>query len=707
MRERLRQMQRALSKLSAVQVLLLILLTLAAGFLAQSNLDHRVHKNTALLTLGVAAVLYALLMRGVSIEAPRADRETPAKGIAPSIPVLAAMLGLSVLGCLDFGGDRFRLPGLLLWIGGLALVVSYLWLLSPARQKNHRQPWWRVRAISIPAHWVLLLAIVLVGLCLRFWLITEIPADLGGDLPNNYWDAMDILKGNYSIFFPAGLGREGMFFYLIALLSRLVGLSRETLHLTSAVVGTLTIIAFYALGREAFNRASGLLGAFLLAVNHWHLALSRSGFRVILMPLFTVLTLYTLLRALRRQQWIDFAWAGLALGASFYTYKSSPFLPLVTGVGLVFYFLGQRWRGFRRLLPGLVIMACVTVVVAMPIARAAIEKPNEYFAREANQFRAIKIETLADTLAYYRQGFLSFYWASVLGFNYVGDMESRWNIPFMRHMGFISGVLMVLGLAYALLRWRHGYNVFLLSCWFIMLLPPALSILRGEPPGSFRMSGTLPPAVLFAALPLDLIVQRLRQAAPRCTAGTEASEPATPEGCPAPGGLKIQLSVGTAARNISKVWYLDWAKLMLGVGVVAVALVLGQETRDTTRWYFHDFVQTLPDRANYSNAREVARVILRYGDLKSAYIRGWPGWFDGNAFSVCLRCQQPNCASFVDVIDPGQPPLSTLQGAALFLFHPDDQDTLNRLRQFLPHGVLVPRYYPDGDVAFYTYYAQQ
>ncbi len=706
MRQRLRQFREGLSRLSPAQVLLLTFLSLVMGFLAQSNLDQRVHQNVALLTLSAGAVLFAVVMWDVSTEV-QTGQEGQAEGARPMPYVLAILLGLSLLGCLDFGGNRFRLLGLGLWIGGLALALLYLWLLSPAGQQNRRVPWWRARGISVPAHWLLLLAIVLVGAWLRFRLLSEIPADMGGDLPNNYWDALDILKGKYLIFFPAGLGREGMFFYLIALLSRLVGLSRETIHLTSAVVGTVTIIAFYALGREAFNRPVGLLGAFLLAVNRWHVVLSRSGFRVVLMPLFTMLSLYALMRALRRRQLVDFAWAGLALGASFYTYKSSPFLPLAIGLGLILYFSAQRWRGFRSLLPGFVLMACVTFVVAVPLARAVIEKPNEYFAREMNQFKAIGIDSRADVLTYYRRGFLGFYWSSILGFNYVGDHHSRWNVPFARHMGFVSGVLMVLGLGYALLRWRHGYNGFLLACWSVMLLPTTLSMLPGEPPCNFRMSGTLPPAVLLSALPLALIVQRLRQAMLHRTAAVEASGSAPAERSPGTHGVEVSLSVSSPTRDISTAWYLNWAKVLLGIGVIAVALLLWQETKDTNRFYFHDYVQTLPDRANYSNAREVAREILYYGDLGSAYLKGWPGWLDGNALSVNLRCPQPGCFSVVQVIDPAQPPLSNLQGSALFLFHPDDQDTLNRLREFLPHGVLVPRYYPDGGVAFYTYYAEQ
>ena len=162
---------------------------------------------------------------------------------------------------------------------------------------------------------------------------------MGFDLASKFHDALSILRGNYNIFFPARLGREGLFFYSTALVGKLTGLSRSTLHLTSGLIGVVTIVAVYQLARELFGVGTGLVAAYLLAVNRWHIVLSRSGFRACTMPLFTAWSLYAFLRALRTRRPLDWGLAGVAIGAGAYSYRSFLFVPVALAAGLVLYLL--------------------------------------------------------------------------------------------------------------------------------------------------------------------------------------------------------------------------------------------------------------------------------------------------------------------------------------------------------------------------------
>jgi len=713
----LRRLRGKWTELSPALVPMAVGVCLALAYAAQRALDQREAKFATYVAYGVAAIAFALLMKNVATEA-RAGQTDAAERPSPALPVLAASLGLSLSGCLFFGDNRFRPLGLVLWIGGMLATLLYLWLLT-LRGSSERasRTWFAQGALRVPIHWPLLVAILLVGAWFRFWLLRQIPADMGWDLPYNYYDTLTILGGQRPIFFPANLGREGLFFYCLALCARAVGLSQWTLQLTSAILGTTTILALYGLGREAFSRRVGLAAAFLLAINRWHIVLSRSGFRVILMPLFTILALYTLVRALRRQRFLDYAWAGLALGIGFHTYKAFLFVPLAIAAGILAYLLANRRKMVRSLLPRFLLMGCMVLVAAAPLVRFALQYPEQYLARERRQ---LEVTRQPEESAGPSQ--LDYYWRGLLGFNYQGDTNARFNVPSERHMGFVSGMLMVLGLAHLVMRWRHGYNSLLLSTWFILVLPTTVTMVPTELPNVFRMSGTIGPALILAALPLWLVYDRIRAVMSHAILPAHPSHPTLlvvgnddqREEAPTPVGsiskrkrrLRLSLKAKSATRRFTWELPLHWTSAVLPIMVIAAMWLPLYELRETNRFYFTDYVAVLPDQANYSIAREMAREMVRYGDLGSAYVKVWPHWFDGNSLRVNLR-KDRSYNPEISALDPTQPPLATIQGSALFILHPNDREALDVLRSFFPHGVLISRRYPDGTVSFYSFYGEQ
>jgi 4-amino-4-deoxy-L-arabinose transferase-like glycosyltransferase len=673
---------------------------IGAGLAAQQRLDQRKALSPAALLLPAAALCFAWLMRRTPTERPDVEQGT-ATSPALSASTVATGLGLALVGCLDFAGNRFRPLGLVLWIGGLLCVMLYVWLLSEGdiilRRVRH---WWRSPTIRIRPAWLALAAIVLIGAWFRLRLLHEIPADLGPDLIYNYFDAWGILGGKFLVFFPESHGREGLFFYCIAAVARLFGLTQYTLLLSSALVGLASIAAMYWLGLEAFNVQVGLGAALLLAINRWHITLSRSGYRAIWMPLFTTLALWAVLRALHRRQPIQFAWAGVLLGLGFYTYKSSPFVPLAVAVGLLLYLLKAGWAEFRRWVPGLLLMASVALVVVAPMALYAVESPRSYFERELIVRRLQGEQQVPDP------GLPVYYWRNALAFNFMGDSTSRWNVPGARHMGLVSGVLMVFGLGWLLLRWRHGDNGMLAATWFVLILPGALGMLPRDLPNGLRLSGAMVPAVLLAALPLALLYQSASASVPHTEspAGEPTMEPGQHSQRTA---WTLSLDVHSAAKHLAWRWqprHVDaWPWLVSAL----LAAMLIQEAREANRFYFHDYVWSAPEYHNYSPSREVARAIEQYGDLQSVYVKTWPNWIDGSAVRVSLGLRDREWSPYFDVLAPDRPPLSSLQGPALFIVHTEDQAALDALHTFLPRGAAVPRYYPDGKVSFYCFYVEQ
>jgi 4-amino-4-deoxy-L-arabinose transferase-like glycosyltransferase len=189
--------------------------------------------------------------------------------------------------------------------------------------------------------------IVLIGATLRLWQIGALPPGLYRDEAFYGLDGLRVLSGQFSIYFAANNGREGLFMYLLAPAIALLGRTPEALRITSAIVGSLTILAIYFAGRNMFSHRIGVLSAAILAINFWHLAISRVAFRAITLPLMLCVLMALIFAALRtnqlRPRLIYSTLAGAAFGITFYTYTSAQFtLPLVA------LFAISLWIGLRR-----------------------------------------------------------------------------------------------------------------------------------------------------------------------------------------------------------------------------------------------------------------------------------------------------------------------------------------------------------------------
>ena len=125
---------------------------------------------------------------------------------------------------------------------------------------------------------MLLLAVGLAA-ALRFYRLGEWPPGPYRDEAYNGLDALGVLNGRHALFFPANNGREPLYIYLVALSIALLGPTTLALRLPAALVGTLTTLPAWLLGRAWFGRTVGLLAAFLWAITLWPVHLGRIGLR--------------------------------------------------------------------------------------------------------------------------------------------------------------------------------------------------------------------------------------------------------------------------------------------------------------------------------------------------------------------------------------------------------------------------------------------
>jgi len=159
--------------------------------------------------------------------------------------------------------------------------------------------------------------VILTAAFFRIWQITQLPGGLFPDEAANGIDVNSILQGDRSPFFERGNGREGLFFYLLAFSVELFGRGPWQHHIVSAFIGIAEVIVLFFLARRMFGFKTALFASFFMAISTWHIVLSRTGFRAIMIPLFTTLTFYYIVKFIQSRDDRQKIYSAILAGAFF------------------------------------------------------------------------------------------------------------------------------------------------------------------------------------------------------------------------------------------------------------------------------------------------------------------------------------------------------------------------------------------------------
>ena len=185
-------------------------------------------------------------------------------------------------------------------------------------------------------HWGAMVGLLWLAALLRWMDLPHLPYGLWYDEAYYGLDALRVLEGHLTLFFPENNGREPLFIYLVAGAIAILGPTPYALRLTASMIGLLAVAATFRMAwtlsrRWEVGMLSGILMAFLL----WPLNLSRVGFRAGLFPLAAALTLWSFTRAARSGRGRDWVIAGLIWGGGFYTYLAARMTILPIAMGLI------------------------------------------------------------------------------------------------------------------------------------------------------------------------------------------------------------------------------------------------------------------------------------------------------------------------------------------------------------------------------------
>jgi hypothetical protein len=644
----------------------------------------------------VSLVLFGLAAQHIALETPWQD--PPAVAWGRLMPPLVSGVLIAAASIPWFSDNTFRLPGLGLLATGVGLALLALARQRPAQPKPEARS---LARSGLAWEWVALLAIVALATALRLYRLDDIPAELTLDQISKFWDVRDVLLGKRApIFFEANQGRESLFFYLIALVSQFTGLSFMAIKLTSVLVGIATVPTLYWLGREIGGREVGLVAATLLAVSKWHILLSRLGYRVVLTPLFVILVIYFLARALRRGHLLDYGWSGVMLGLGMYSYKSFPFALPAAVTCTLFYALRRRSRA--RALAGTAIMLLLALLVFIPNGVYAAGSWKAYVYREDLQ-RRLLAEHYANNELTPVEGYAINLRKVALMANFIADPIEIYNPSHERFFGPVSAALLILGMGYLLSRAGDGRNALLLLFLLWLIQPVAISMFAPhEWANTLRAAATIGPGILVAAMTLPVLRQHLAGLARQHLPPLEL---AISRGGPGGDG---QTAVTIRAR-------IQPARVVNALLILGVILALGLETVENCRSVFERYPAG-QRFGGYPVARAIADEIAGWVGEVPVFVKYTYTGVDVGLIKVYLATQgldrywDPDDPDSpwgyqIDTLDVNEPPLSrTDLPAAVYILYPDDvPEGLEPLKERYPAHFVLERMLPNGELGYVVF----
>jgi 4-amino-4-deoxy-L-arabinose transferase-like glycosyltransferase len=185
-----------------------------------------------------------------------------------------------------------------------------------------------------------LAVLVLLAAALRLWHLNEIPSPTDELLGVSR--AIEVVRGTLFPLTDEEPYIGSLWTFMMAAALALLGTASPAPRLLTLVVGALTVIPAYLLGRELGGRAVGWSAALLLAASSGHiLASSHPAWSHCLVPLFATLGYWQLARSLRLGSGPGLLLAGVWFGLALQSHLTS--LALLPGAAVLLLRRGPAW----------------------------------------------------------------------------------------------------------------------------------------------------------------------------------------------------------------------------------------------------------------------------------------------------------------------------------------------------------------------------
>ena len=268
----------------------------------------------------------------------------------------------------------------------------------------------------------------------------------------------------------------------------ILGRTELAVRLTAAVLGSLSVVTLYLLGREIFRRElPAFAAAACLAILPWHIHYSRTGLGdIVALPLVFALAWYLFLRAVRDERF--FIPAAIALGAVFYTYRGGwvvmPPLLLI----MVVVYRHEIFRFRRKALQAAIVFG----VMMLPIVSHLVLGSGD----RSSQAWIFNLDREQGTLSLFWDFYTSYFSNSFLFQDGDNGAIVRHYLPGQGVLYLFQLPLIILGFAALVMRLNRRY-LFVLA--LVVLFPLSGALSDTSPISSRTILGAVTASLLSGA----------------------------------------------------------------------------------------------------------------------------------------------------------------------------------------------------------------
>lgn len=479
----------------------------------------------------------------------------------------------------------------------------------------------------------LLLAVLLIATVFRLYHLNTFPPGLHPDEAANGLDIVQrIFHHDWRVIYATNGPREALFFYLQAIFVWILGNTIFALRLAPALLSIATVGMVYLYTKDWFGRRTALLAAFLIAVNPWVVTIGRDGFRAGMTPLIIAAVAFLGGRAYTRQKIGYFIAAGAVFGLGFYTYTAFFMFALVPIGGLIY--LSIQNRGWLKTnWKNLLVSVAVTAAVLLPLGVSIVRNPGASTARAGGTSFLNKdlnggkpVQTLFVSVG-----------KTLMQYNFVGDQNSRHNLPGEPLLNTFVGIMLILGLLVAFSRIGRAKYAAVLAMFFVMMLP---AILTAEGlPHALRSIGTAASVFTLAAIGIDYLLMRWYKTFPVNAPARTAAVVMI--------GLLLFLTMVQGWRQYFVAWAQDPATYQAySENMVQVGKFLIVKGKNKTDYIIAGGYETMP--AEYLLANKQDYILLDRDALRDLPLQGgaqlfvYPSGENSSAITELLKAKFPN-----------------------------------------------------------------
>ncbi|MBL8077145.1 MAG: glycosyltransferase family 39 protein [Anaerolineales bacterium] len=555
--------------------------------------------------------------------------------------------------------NKFTILNVALWVLTALFHIFAFWASEPRRSspmvESGDATSGKPKKAGILIRWALFAIVLGLAIFFGFHKLSTLPGDMTSDHAEKLLDVYDITQGKYSIFFTRNTGREPLQFYLTAFLAQWFGVSFLSLKISTALMGMLSLIYIYLLGRELGGERIAFLAVLFAAIGCWPVLIDRIGLRFAYYPPFTAAALYYFIRGLRLQRRNEFILAGIALGIGLNGYSPMRIVPFMLLVFFIVYYLHLKDAQSRKqALVWFGLLAFTAWIFVIPLARYALENPASFGQRAISRLGTTERPFPGPIWLIFIQNV----WVGIKTFNWYSGNTWTFTLPSRPALDVISGALFIIGVLAVIFRYirnRNWQDIMLLLAIPLLQLPSTLSLaFPDENPALNRMSAAFVPVFILVGIGLDTILN--------------------------------SFSNGQAQQDTeNKKRFTSWQPVF---AVVLPLALFSASLFNNYNLIFNQY-ETQYKLSNW-NTRDMGVLMKDFidkgGSPDQAWIIPYPFWADTRLPLFWAGAVYRGESAITPDLLPATVPLP---GAKLFLFNLEDSATMQTLQTLYPNGVLT------------------